>query len=48
VRTDLGRTVKKILEIESEGSRRRGRPRLRWLEEIEGNLREMKFKRWRK
>jgi hypothetical protein len=45
VRTDLGRTVKKTLESEPEGSRRKGKPRLRWLEEIEKDLREIKVKR---
>ena len=48
VRIDQGRTVKKILKIEMEGSRRRGRPRLRWLENAEKDLREIKVKRWRK
>ena len=47
VRTDQGRTVKTIFESEPEGSRRRGRPRIRWLEDIKKNLKEMKFKRWR-
>jgi len=36
-----GRRVKKILE----GSRKSGRPRLRWLEDVEKHLREMKVKR---
>jgi len=31
----------------SGGSRRKGRPRLRWLENIEKNLWEINFKRWR-
>ena len=44
---DQGRTVKKVLESKPEGSRRRGRPRLRWMEDVEKNLLEMKFKRWR-
>lgn len=35
------------MRVNPEGIRRRGRPRLRWLEDIEKNLREMKFKRWR-
>jgi hypothetical protein len=42
-----GRTVKKIFENKPEGSRRRGTPRLRWLEDVEKDLREMKVKRWR-
>jgi len=30
-----------------EGSRRKERPRLRWQEDVEKDLREMKYKRWR-
>jgi hypothetical protein len=30
-----------------EGSRRRQRPRLRWLEDVEKGVWEIKFKRWR-
>jgi hypothetical protein len=44
---DQGRTVKKILESKPEGSRRRGRPRMRCLEDVEKDLREIKVKRWR-
>ena len=43
---DQGRTVKKILESKPEGSRS-GRPRMRWLEDVEKDLREMKVKRGR-
>jgi len=42
-----GRIVKKIFESKPEGCRRRGSPRMRWLEDVEKNLREMKLKRWR-
>ena len=48
VRIDQGRAVKKISESKLEGSRRRGRPRMRWLEDVEKVLREMKVKRWRR
>jgi hypothetical protein len=41
------RTVKKISESELGGSRRRGRPRLRWLEFVEKDLQEMKVERLR-
>ena len=44
VRIDQGRTVK-ILENKPEGSRRR-RPRMRWLEDVKMDLREMKVKSW--
>jgi hypothetical protein len=47
VRMSQGRIVKKIFEIKLEGSRRRESLRMRWLEDIEKNLREMKVKRWR-
>jgi len=40
-----GRTVKKMFESEPEGSRRRGKPRLKWLEDVEKDLREMKVQR---
>jgi hypothetical protein len=47
VRTDQGRTVKKISESKREGSIRMGRPRWRWLEDVDKNVREIKVKRWR-
>jgi hypothetical protein len=37
---------KKIFESKTEGSGRRGRPSLRWLEDVEKVLWEMKFKKW--
>jgi hypothetical protein len=43
---DQGTTVKKIFESKLKGSRT-GRPRLRWLDVREKNLRQMKVKRWR-
>ena len=46
VRMDQGRTVKKIFESKLEVSRRRGRPRLRWLEDAQKELHDTKFKRW--
>jgi hypothetical protein len=45
VRINHGRTVKKIFESKLEGSRRRTH-RLRWLEDVEKDLQEMKLKRW--
>jgi hypothetical protein len=35
---DYGGAVKKIFESESEVRRRRGRPRLRWLEFVQKDL----------
>jgi hypothetical protein len=43
---DQGRTIKKIFGSKLEGSRRKGRPRLRWLEGAEKGLWEVKVKRW--
>jgi hypothetical protein len=48
VRMDHGRTVKQIFGSKPEGSRRSGRPTLRWLENTERGLREMKVKRRRR
>jgi hypothetical protein len=44
VRMDQGRTVTKIFESEPEG--RRGRPRLRRLEDVGKDLLVMKIKKW--
>jgi len=44
VRMGQGWTVKGIYESKPEGSRIRGRPTLRWLEDMEKDLREMKVK----
>jgi len=35
-----------MCESKPEGRRRTGRPRLRWLEDVERDLRELKLKRW--
>jgi hypothetical protein len=46
-RMDQGRTVIEVFESKAEESRRRVRPRLRWLEDVEKDLQETKVKRWR-
>jgi hypothetical protein len=46
VRIDHGRVVKKIFENKLEGRRRKGRPRWRWLEDVDKDLWEIKVKRW--
>jgi hypothetical protein len=41
------RSVKKIFEEKLEGRRGRGRPRLRWINDVEDDLRKLGVKRWR-
>jgi hypothetical protein len=41
------RSVKKIFEGELEGRRCRGRPRLRWINDVEDDFRKLGVKRWR-
>ena len=42
------RMSKKIFTQELEGTRRRGRPRKMWKEEVERDLQVMRVRRWRK
>jgi hypothetical protein len=42
------RAVKKVYESSMAGRRCRGRPRLRWIDDVEEDLRSMGVKRWRK
>ena len=47
VRMNETRSVKKIFEGKLEGRRGRGRPRLRWKNDVEDDLRKRGVKRWR-
>jgi hypothetical protein len=47
VRMDESRSVKKIFEGKLEGRRGRGQPRLRWINDVEDDLRKLGVKRWR-
>ena len=38
---------KKIFTLEMEGTRRRGRPRKRWKEEVERDLQMLGVRRWK-
>ena len=44
---DTTRTVKKLSEWEPYSSRSVGRPRLRWLDQLEKDLKNMKVRNWR-
>jgi hypothetical protein len=44
---DETRSVKKIFEGKLEGRRGRGRPRLRWINHMEDDLRKLGVKQWR-
>jgi hypothetical protein len=40
------RSVNKIFEGKLEGRRGRGRPSLRWIKDVEDDLRKLRVKRW--
>ena len=46
-RMEEDRMLKKIFTQELEGTRRRGRPRKRWKEEVERDLLVLGVRRWR-
>ena len=47
VRINETRSVKKTFEGKLEGRRSGGRPRLRWINDVEDDLRKLGVKRWR-
>ena len=47
IRMDTKRTVKKLPEWEPCSSRPVGRPRLRWLDQVEEDLKKIKVRNWR-
>src|SRR5215475_8484138 len=46
-RMEEDRMPKKIFNQQLEGTRRRGRPRKRWKEQVEGDLQVLGVRRWR-
>jgi hypothetical protein len=46
IRMNETRTVKRIFEEKLGGRRGRGRPRLRWIDDVEDDLRNIGIKRW--
>jgi len=47
LRMDDDRVAKKVLEKNVEGSRSRGRPKKRWMDSVEGDLRELGVRNWK-
>jgi hypothetical protein len=47
IRTKETRSEKKVFEEKLEGRRGKGRPRLRWTNDVEDDLRKLGVKQWR-
>jgi hypothetical protein len=48
IRMDDRRLIKRVLDGELGGRRTIGRPRLRWLEDVEKDLKQLKVREWRR
>ena len=48
MRMPEGTPVKKLTLLRPEGSRRAGRPKLRWLDGVENDLRTLGIRGWRR
>ena len=48
MRMDGGRMPRRILELKPMGRRTRGRPRKRWIEDVEEDIQTMGIRGWRK
>jgi hypothetical protein len=48
IRMNEARALKKIFKGKLEGRRGRGRPRLRWMKDVEEDLRKLGVKQWRR
>ena len=47
MRMDEKRTPKRVLESKPIGKRNRGRPRKRWIEDVEEDIQRMGIRGWR-
>ena len=48
MRMDVGRMPRRILEWKPMGTRIRGRPSKRWIEDVEEDIQTMRIRGWRK
>jgi hypothetical protein len=48
MRVDEKRTPERVLELKPIGRRIRGRPRKRWIEDVEEDIQRMGIRGWRK
>jgi hypothetical protein len=48
IRMDDNRLIKRVLDGKPGGRRTIGRPSLRWLEDVEKDLKQLKVRAWRR